>query len=193
MIGNTNDDMIYLLNETGQEILVNETDTVKAFIKSLKQDDFDDKEIRTNHPIKRGDMILFQGIKYLIITESVTKKPLLYKAVMRNFNANITIEVQDSNPTLIGRDSKGRPIYDYLMITIHLPLIIEHQSFTIDSTGGLLIADNTIIVTTNDTPDNRTRFALNQNFQAINKNWKVRNQDVSKNGLLVLTCEFTTV
>ncbi|WP_340002060.1 hypothetical protein [Oceanobacillus sp. FSL K6-0127] len=77
-----------LINEFGVPIYINEeTETRKAIISNQKVSDslpnFDDKIIHTNFKIKRGDVIVYDDVKYLVISDIQSKRSYEYKATMR--------------------------------------------------------------------------------------------------------------
>lgn len=186
MINNTLEDMTYFLNEVGRDITINSTN-VKAIIKSLSQGDFDDKQVSTFYPIKRGDIVSFEGLDYLIVTESVSKKPLMYKAEMRNINHTILIK---GEPIVTEYDKFGRPIAweDGEDITYHC--IIDTQKFTI-ADGAIRVSTGEIVITIPNNEEYLTQFALNKTVDVAGGTYKVINHDLTKNGLIFLTCEKT--
>ncbi|QQX25030.1 hypothetical protein [Heyndrickxia sporothermodurans] len=71
---------------------------------------------------------------------------------------------------------------------IFIPAIVENKTFSIAG-SQLLVAENQIIVIAQDNKVNRGKFTVNNTFSLMDNNWKVRNQDRTKKGLLILTCE----
>lgn len=184
MINNTLDDITYFINEVGRDITINDT-AVKAIVKSLSQGDFDDKQVSTLHPIERGDVVSFEGLDYLIITESVSKKPLMYKAIMRNINQTIIVK---GETVVTEYDKFGNPL-----TTIQLPdttfyCIVDTHKFSIEN-GAIRVSTGEIVITVPDNEEYRTKFAVNSTFEMLGTTWKVINHDLTKRGLIIMTCE----
>lgn len=183
MINNIMEDMTYLLNTIGQDLTINGL-TTKGIIKSLNQGDFDDKQISTNYPIKRGDIVSFNDIKYLIISESVSTKPIFYKAVMRNLNQEVIVK-GDKVP--IKWDQFGNVIEWSDGEDVIVPCFIEDDKFLFqDGVINIITNDITFTLSLNNSTNNY--FKLNTVVYILNKSCIVKNIDEKKNGLLSITC-----
>lgn len=72
---------------------------------------------------------------------------------------------------------------------ISIPSIVkEDKSFSIDGTQ-FLVGDYQINVTVQDNEVNRTKFAVNNTFSLMDQEWKVRNHNRTRKGLLILICK----
>lgn len=67
-------------------------------------------------------------------------------------------------------------------------MIVNNDSFKIVG-GQILLAENRIIVIVQNNEVNRDKLQVNNTFNLMKLNWKVKNQDKTKKGLLILTCE----
>ncbi|MEH6944008.1 hypothetical protein [Bacillus sp. JJ722] len=182
------DDMTYFINEVGKDITIGDV-TVKALIKSFPVGDFDDKEISTLHPIKRGNIVEFDEIDYLVISESVSKKPLLFKAKMRNINHTI---IKKGEIVPIKWDKFGNPIEWTEGEDKTFYCIVDTQKFAI-AEGAVRVATGEIIITIADNEEYRSEFAINSTVDVVGGTYKVVNHDLTKKGLITMTCEKVTV
>ncbi|MBZ9688387.1 hypothetical protein G9F72_018825 [Clostridium estertheticum] len=83
-IFNDDSNFVYLLNAMGQKIVINNIE-VQALISNQKDKTIDYKKIKTIVPYNTGDIVEFQGYKWIIISE-VVKTNTIYKAIMRKCN-----------------------------------------------------------------------------------------------------------
>ncbi|MGG4506853.1 hypothetical protein ABEP00_17065 [Heyndrickxia sporothermodurans] len=187
-------DIQSVFDMASQTILVNDTKR-QAIVTTPPLKENEERFIHTLDIVHMGDLVTIDDDKYISLTESVTKRHSKYKAKIRHCNYVIKMpgEViedfkRDENGELI-LDRYGDPIPITIVgESVFIPCIIENKSFSIDG-YQLLVADNTIIVIAQDNEVNRVKFTVNNTFSLMDYNWKVRNQDRTKKGLLILTCE----
>lgn len=182
-------DLEYLFDSAGQPVLINEIER-QAIITNPSISENEERYIHTLDKVAQGDLVSMDNENYLIISETVSKRGGKYKSLIRHCNYIIEL-AGETTQELIGYDDEGRPVY----ITVEgepisIPSIIENKSFAV-SGSQILVADNQIIVIVQDNEINKGKFAVNGTFTVMNKNWKVLNNDRTKRGLLILTCEFT--
>lgn len=67
----------------------------------------------------------------------------------------------------------------------NIAAFVEDDQFTV-SGNQLLVVENQIIVTIQDNETNRTKFAVNNKFDLMDKKWKVRNDNRTKKGWLII-------
>lgn len=182
------DDLQFLFQSAGQMIFINDTQQ-QAIITNPPLSNNEERFIHTLKPIRMGDSVTFGDEKYLIMSETITPKNGKYKAKMRHCNHIIQIAGELEQVQIGTNPNTGQPIYEYVEgDPIFVPAIIEQQSFTIEN-GQFLVGDNEIIVTLQDNDVNPEKFAVNSEFESMDKNWTVRNQDKTRKGLLILTCK----
>lgn len=180
-------DLDYLFNTEGQTVLINDIER-QAIITNPSISEYDQKYIHTLETVYMGDMVTLDNDKYLVITETVSKRGAKYKALMRHCNFIIKIENYEEVQT--GETPFGDPIYENVLIsTDYIPAIVDNKTFSIDTMSAIRVADNQIVVVIQDNELNLVKFAVNQTFNVMDKSWKVLNHDKTKKGLLILTCE----
>jgi hypothetical protein len=189
-------DLQYIFESAGQEVLINDIEQ-QAIITNPSISEYEERYIHTLGKAKRGDIITYQGERYLIISESVTKRGGKYKALMRH--CNVVLEIQGDITMEIWRDENGEIVYDDFGQPIFyevegepylIPSIIDNKSFSIDG-EQFTVPNNQIVVIVQDNETNRQKFTLNFEFQ-FEGNFKVLNRDFTKRGLIILTCEKVT-
>ncbi|MBB6445828.1 hypothetical protein [Bacillus benzoevorans] len=181
-------DLEYMFELMGQTVLINDVER-KTIITNKTLSENEERYLHTLDKVSMGDLVSIDDEKFLIMTETITKRNGKYKALIRH--CNYVIEIPTIVQELIGYDSYGRPVYqDVEGEPILIPSIVENKSFAV-SGSQLLVADNQIIVIVQDNEVNRNKFAVNGTFNLMDKNWKVLNDDRTKRGLLILTCEMT--
>lgn len=176
------------------DVKVNDNDK-KAIITNPAISESEERYIHTLDVIRMGDLVTYQSEMYLVIAESVTKRHGKFKTLMRHCNHVFKIPgevtrvlLRDENGNVI-TDIDGRPEYDYIEgEPILIPSIIDTKDFSIDG-QGLKVPVNQIIIILQDNKNNRDGFSMNKEFDLIDKRFKVLNQDLSKVGLIILTCE----
>ncbi|MCI1590129.1 hypothetical protein [Heyndrickxia oleronia] len=174
----------------GQTILINDIEK-QAIITNPQFSKNEERFISTLENVAQGSIVLMDNEKFLVVSESVTKRHSKYKVKVKHCNYTIEIEGEIER-VIIGYDDYGRPEYQEIQgDPIFIPCITENKSFSIDG-YQLLVADNTIIVVVQDNEVNLEKFSVNIVFGLWDKQWKVRNQDRTRKGLLILTCERTT-
>ncbi|WP_026677765.1 hypothetical protein [Fictibacillus gelatini] len=191
------DDIQFLINNAGKDVLINDI-AKKALITNPGLYDFEDRHISTLDKLSRGDLVTYDNEKYLVITESISKRGGKYKALMRHCN-NI-VQIPGETKQVPKLDENGNPVYDRfgdpVYITIqtdptNVPAIVDNKSFSIDSNYAIRVPENQIVVTLQDNELNNRKIKVNFVFTMMGKKWKVVNVDLTKNGLMILTCEFT--
>ncbi len=184
-----------IINEAGQTVLINDVERI-AVITNPPISEYEQRNIHTLETVYMGDTVEIDGEKYLTITESIGKRGFKYKVIVRHCNyvievAGETIRVplvdENGNPIL---DDFGDPIYEYIEgEPVSVPVIVDNKSFSVDGMSAIRLADNQIQVIMQDNEFNRGKFVGNYHFNVMGSNWTVNNQDLTKKGLLILTCE----
>ncbi|MED0665316.1 hypothetical protein P4T04_03195 [Bacillus badius] len=175
-------------------VKVNDIDK-KAIITNPAINEFEERYIHSLDVIRQGNLITYQNEYYLTIAESVTKRHGKFKTLLRH--CNHVFEIAGEATRVVRRDENGkvvldddgRPVYDYIQgDPTFVPSIIENKNFSIDG-QQLLVPVNEIMVIVKDNEKNKKGFAVNNELDLMSKRWKVLNQDYTKVGLIILTCE----
>lgn len=169
LFNNDNTDFNYLLDSIGQDVLLNDS-AIRALITNRDIGtvvDFDDKNISTLEPIKRGDMVTWNDKKYLIITETEQKRYTKYKAIMRHCNYSIKFVIDGE-------------LYEF-------DAIIESESLYI--TNGVISFPMGKIVVTLQENEDTLKLELGKRFIKMGFPWQITGIDRSKKGLVILKCD----
>ncbi|ETI68143.1 hypothetical protein [Neobacillus vireti] len=194
-------DVQFLIDSAGQNVLINDKE-MKAIITnplSVVLNEYEQRYIHSVQPIIQGYLVTVNNEKYLVVTESLTKRTTKYKSLMRH--CNYTLEMKGETKKVIKRDENGNPVLDkfgdpvYITIqeeSVFVPAIVDNKSFSVNLNAQMIIPQNQITVVVQDNTVNRDRFKMNNVFSFVEKNHKVFNRDFTKRGLMILTCESTT-
>ncbi|KYD26204.1 hypothetical protein [Geobacillus sp. B4113_201601] len=181
-------DFQFLLDSVGETVSIDNVEQ-KAIITNTKIGDYEDIYIHTLEPIQRGNLILHNKKNYLIVSD--VTEGLYKKALMRRCNYVIEIEGQEVCE-IVGHNDFGEPIEEcHPTVSINVPVIIDKYNFKIDDFAPIRVPENQVIVTMQDSQENREKFAVNSTFEVMNKKWKVIDVDLTRTGLLILTCELS--
>jgi len=184
---NTND-INYLLSSVGQNVSINNIVT-KAIITNPSLNEFDDRYISTiDTIIKRGDLITYSGLNYLIINQIVAKRANKYKAIMRY--CNHTIQVTEVILTPTGETNyRGEPLYATTYgEPINIACIVDSRTFSLTSDSAINLPNNQITTTVQNNPTTGD-LSVNDEFYVMGKSWKILDIDRSKVGLIIFTCQ----
>lgn len=178
-------DFQFLLDTVGETVFIDNVPK-KCIVKNAKIGDYEEKYIYTLDSIQRGNLIVYNEKKYLIVSDIT--EGLYKKALMRH--CNYTIQIPITEQRIVGYNDFGEPIYKEVVVReIIIPCIIDKYTFKIDDFAPIRVPENQVIVTMQDSQENREKFAVNSTFSIMDKTWKVIDVDKTRNGLLILTCE----
>ncbi|MBE2905538.1 Ig domain-containing protein [Anoxybacillus flavithermus] len=181
-------DFQFLLDTVGETVTIDNVEQ-KAIINNAKIDDYEEKYIYTLDSIQRGNLILHNKKKYLIVSDVTEGK--LYKALMRHCNYEIVIEGQKVCE-IVSYNVFGEPIEEcHTTKSISVPVFVDKYAFKIDDPAPIRVPDKQIIVTMQDNETNKSKFTVNTKFDVMGHTWKVVDVDLTRNGLLILTCELS--
>ncbi len=189
-------DIEFLIDTIGDTLKINDNDS-KALITHSNVTKQEERYIHTIVAIKQGDLITYENERYLVVTETVTKRANKYKALIRHCNYSLEYPGESRQELLL--DKNGKPMYDrygdeiYVTVEgkpITVDTIIENSSFAINGVQ-LMVSINQIIVTVQNNKDNSDKLKVNSTFNVMENKWKVLNVDKSQKGLLIITCEKT--
>ncbi|MED0716073.1 Ig domain-containing protein [Aeribacillus composti] len=181
-----NSDFQFLLDTVGQTVTIDNVEQ-KVIINNAKIGDYEEKYIYTLDLIKRGNLIVYNGKNYLIVSDVM--EGLYKKALMRHCNYTIVVKGEEVCE-IVGWNDFGEPIYEcHTTESISIPAIIDKYTFKIDDFAPIRVSENQIIITMQDNETNKSKFTVNTKFEAMEQTWKVIDVDMTRTGLLVLTCE----
>ncbi|MBE2919781.1 Ig domain-containing protein [Anoxybacillus flavithermus] len=181
-------DFQFLLDSVGETVMIDNVEQ-KAIINNAKIGDYEDRYIHTLQPIQRGNLIEYNREHYLVISETVTQRYGKYKALMRHCNYEIDIKEQKVCK-IVGHNDFGEPMYEcHTTKSISVPAIIDKYAFKVDDPAPIRVPDKQIIVTMQE--NNKSKFTVNTKFDVMGQTWKVIDVDLTRNGLLILTCELS--
>lgn len=168
-------DITYLLGEISHNVKIQGKDA-KAIINNTKQElNFDDKKIITDSDLARGDYVGYNNLNFLVMNEINDKRYKSYnKATMRNCSYDI-------KPIIGG----------YLF---KFPAVFESDTsvVTIAYYDHIATSINKLIVTLPYTTVT-SQIDLNDRFISMGEGWEVENVDLTKNGLVTLTCKSSLI
>ena len=157
----------FFLYEKGESIKVNETEQVALMIDVVdKLTYYDDKLIRCKCQIKTGDIIEYNNLEYIIISQ-IDKEENSYRARMRK--------------------SSYRIAFNWSGNIKWFDCIEESKVFDITTGTYISVASGNIYVTVQSNSDTRT-IAIDQRFYVTNQPFKVTGIDKSQEGLIKLNC-----
>ncbi|MGG6440500.1 Ig domain-containing protein [Saccharococcus caldoxylosilyticus] len=181
-------DFQFLIDSIGETVTIDNVEQ-KAIVNNAKIGDYEDKYIYTLDSIQRGNLIVYNGKNYLIVSD-VTEGKVYNKALMRH--CNYTIQIPITEQRIIGYTPFGEEIYETIVIReIFIPAIIDKYAFKVDNPAPIRVPDKQIIVTVQDNETNKSKFTVNTTFEVMEQTWKVIDVDMTRNGLLILTCELS--
>ncbi|MGE8079242.1 hypothetical protein [Peribacillus loiseleuriae] len=182
------DDLQYLLESAGQPVLINDT-PMNVIVTNPSISEYEERYIHSLDKVSRGDIVTLEDEQYLCLSESIIKRHGKYKVLARHMNVTIEIPGEETR-IVIGHTPFGDPIFDYRYgEPSYIKAIVDNKSFSVDESASIRLPNNQTEVIVKDNELNRGKFRVNNQVNAIAKRWKVINQDLSKNGLLILTCE----
>lgn len=155
-----------------------------------KNDEQESKHLHTIQKVNQGDVVEHEGSKYLIVTESISKRHNKYKNIMEHCNAALTI-VGKTTKVIVGYDDLGRPIYDNIEELYEVPCVIGFNRVgTPNNAGGLMIIENSLVAKITRNDDNVMYVNVNDVYTVEGKNYKVSHIDNVQTGLLIVQMDF---
>lgn len=162
------DEMIdFFLYEKGESIKVNGAGQTALIIDAVdKLTYYDDKIIRCKYHIKTGDIVEYNNLKYIIISQ-IDKEENSYRARIRQCSYRIAFNWSGTIKWFDG--------------------IEESKVFDVSTGTYISIASGNIYITVQYNSDTRN-IALNQRFYVTNQPFKVTGIDKSQEGLVKFNC-----
>ncbi|USK86176.1 hypothetical protein [Peribacillus asahii] len=183
------EDLQYIFEQAGQSVIVNDA-KINVIVTNPPVDEYEQRYIHSLQKVSRGDIVTLEGEKYISITESITKRGSKYKTLIRHLNATIKMKGEPTEIQIGENPYTGEPIYEYIEgEDFYIAAIVDNKSFSVNFNQPIILPNNQIEVIVQDNEINRSLFASGKDFSVIEKTWTVLNQDLSKSGLLILTCD----
>ncbi|UOE57308.1 hypothetical protein [Cytobacillus oceanisediminis] len=110
-----------ILNETGQTVLINDLERI-VIVTNPPLSEYEERNIHSIERVSQGDVVTLDFEKYLVITESISKRSAKYKALIRH--CNVMIEIKNYEKVKIGETEFG--VYEYVYTySDYIPSIID--------------------------------------------------------------------
>lgn len=173
MLNNVNDsslaDFEHLLLVIGKDILLN-GQTVRALITNTNlEQNYDDKKISSLDPLKRGDLIEYDGNTFMIVSEEAGIRYNKWKGIMRLLPYTITFNAS--------------------CVFYSVPTYIQAQSLGVQDGQVMTLAEGKLYVNIPDNEDTQN-IKANDRFIKFGQAFKIVGVDrYSKPGIIILTCE----
>ncbi|MDN4070850.1 Ig-like domain-containing protein [Paenibacillus vini] len=168
LFDNGTDDFAFLLEQMGKDITINDN-PVKAVITNTNlEQNYDDRRITSLSPLSRGDIVFYNGKKFMVVSEVTEKRYTKFKGIMRFLPHRIIVNSESRFYTLdcyINTTDLGITSGKVLTLADG-EIVVNCSNYSIDS--GLKIG---------------ARFLLNGQAFKINGV-----DDFSKPGTVALTC-----
>ncbi|MFY0802159.1 hypothetical protein [Peribacillus frigoritolerans] len=188
MFGINQDDLDYIFESAGQNVLVN-GNPMNAIITNPPFGEYEEKHIHSLQRVLQGDMVTLEGEQYLCFNECITRRGGKYKNRIRhcNFNVKVTLPGEE---VYVGDDPfTDEPVYEYLPgEVVEIPSFLETKSYSVTS-GVWVTSNNEILVTMRDVAERRSIFELDDTFEVMGKTWRITNILLDKKGLITVNCE----
>ncbi|GGF86397.1 Ig-like domain-containing protein [Paenibacillus aceti] len=151
----------FMLDNVGRSVTVNNSPTpIKATITNTSTNlntDYDDRKISTIETLQRGDLIDYNGNKYMVISEVNDKRYGHYKGLIRPLPHEITFShkcvfesafayIENSNPSF-----KNGTVLTLIQDKIVVYLPIHTMELSVISGDEFMIQGNKFKIVTNDT------------------------------------------
>lgn len=179
-------DIDYILQNLGKNVTINGVNTRALISNTALNLEYDDKKIATIEPIHAGDIVEFDGLKFIILSDVNGPRGKMYKALMRKCNAVMHIKTGEEK-RLKGYDPyTGQPVYEIIPIYSDFPIFMSQKAIDIEGNTIMLPSGRiTVIMQAVDCD----AIATNAIFEADGKNWKIIDIDRTKAGIYRITAE----
>lgn len=190
------DDFNFLIDQFSVPVNLNdETRIRKAIITnqaiSNTLPSFDDKTIHCTFEIKRGDVIVYENVEYLIISDVQSKRVFEYKATMRPMTVAFAFTYMTEG-VIVDYDRLGRPIYDPAPeeVTEEIPCIAFQEGIPALTSGQIVMSETRIKVVM---PDNHITQQIEETDEhtVLNHRYSVEDINLLQSGLRIFTMEWT--
>ncbi|MGE6488919.1 hypothetical protein [Paenisporosarcina sp. NPDC076898] len=155
-----------------------------------KNDEQESKHLHTVQKVNQGDVVEHEGNKYLIVTESISKRHNKYKNIMEHCNAALTV-ISGTTKVIVDYDDLGRPIYDDIEEVYEVPCVIGFNRIgSPNNTGGMMVLQNSLMAKISKNDDNVLYVKVNNEYTVEGKKYKVSHIDNVQTGLLIVQMDY---
>lgn len=153
-----------------------------------KNDEQESKHLHTVQKVNQGDVVVHEGDKYLVVTESISKRHNKYKNIMEHCNAALTVK-GGTIRIIVDYNDFGQPIYEDIEEEYEVPCVIGFTRIG-TSTGELLIQQNTLMAKITKNTENEMYVNINDVYKIEGNSYKVIHIDNVQTGLLIVQLDF---
>jgi len=158
----------------GKTVYVNNL-PIKAMVKETPDstNSIDTKELLTVDSLSQGEIVSYHDLNFMVVTKNETVNEVYGTYVLKNCPFIVKIDCNNTMGVF--------------------PMYCDKQSFDLSSpvSGGVgVVPVNTIMVTVQNTTQSMG-IALGTYFYKFGSTWQISGKDRTKDGLLVLTCDYT--
>ncbi|WP_052088080.1 Ig-like domain-containing protein [Paenibacillus wynnii] len=165
------DNYEFIQSQIGSDVLINDSSTVtRALVTNTNlEQNYDDKKISSLSPLNRGDLVVYEGKKYMIISEINTQRSNKFKGIMRRLPHTV--------------------IVNSACHFIHVDCYITVSNLGVTEGKVLSVLDGEITVFTKEYYK-ELGLKIDSKFFVDGQKFKVTGIDTfSKKGILILSCE----
>lgn len=170
-----NDDFDYIMSSLGKELFI-DNKLVKAWVKNTKVNNgYHERVLITEHQFSRGSIIDYEGLRYLILSDTIERKYGKYfKGNMRLTNELIYFKIDNKN--------------------YFFPSAIETEGMSLKTFNGgvLTLADGSMVVNLQEN-ELTNKIKIGDKFYAMKTGWEVVGIDRSFEGLVKLYSNKATI
>lgn len=137
----------------------------------------------------QGDIVRIGDEAYMVVEDVVILRGAKYKSTIEVCNYIITTPEKIIGEEIVGYDDLGKPIYKTFTETGYpVPVIVKSEKVSI-SGGTIRINNSTLTVLIQNTPANKDIMKVNVQFKMYDRDWKITNIDLTRNGLIELSVD----
>ena len=182
-----------VFNSVAKEIKINDK-TIFAIVTNgslNKLDEQESKNLHTIDKVNQGDIVEHEGNKYLVVTESMSKRHNKYKNIMEHCNMILTV-AGETMREITGYDNFGKPIYKYTIQYFDVPSVLGFDRVgSASTTGAFLTIANGLKAKVQRNEKNLQYFTINKEITIEGKKYKITHLDKVQTGIIVVQLEYT--
>lgn len=151
--------------------------------------DYDDIRITTLSPLHRGDKIIYDNKRWLVIGDVATERHGKYKSIMRQVTHPVRIQTGVERVYTGEIDEYGNPIYTEEPVYSDCEIIImDSPAISIQTAGAMAYVDGKVTMVMPD-DESSAAFETDFEFNLASSKWRVVYADISKHGLKILSVD----
>lgn len=169
-----------------------ESYTINGFITNATLSPNSSYHLHSLDTFNRGDYFTLDGQSFYMVTgDVVMMRGSKYKSTADY--CNIELPIIEIVQEITGYDDFGRPIYGNVEKIVGYNYgVIRHRTMSVEDSTGLMVGITELVVTLRDTAINRTAYTVNKEIVFEGISYKVKEQILTKKGLLELRLGSTT-